>query len=128
MSESSTPKSSLITGAYCGLTVWLTYGVIELSGIAVFPWFLKAGYEYRAYDAPFNGLLLLVYALVGMGIGIVSGLATRFVPAWREPGGARVLQPLNTLALSFVLLANVLILWRNWVGTPIILVVNLILV
>ena len=128
MSESSTPKSPLITGAYCGLTVWLTYGVIELSGIAVFPWFLKAGYEYKAYDAPFNALLLLVYALVGAAIGVVSGLATRFVPAWRETGGARVLQPLNSLVLSSVLLANVLILWRNWVGTPTILVVNLILV
>jgi arylsulfatase A-like enzyme len=122
------PNSSLLAGAYCGITAWLIYGVLELSGIAVFPWFLKAGYEYKAYDAGFNLLPLLVYALIGAGVGVVSGLAARWIPSWRKPDAAQVLRPLNTLALTLVLLANMLILWRNWVGTPIILVVNLILV
>jgi arylsulfatase A-like enzyme len=128
MPRKSSPKPSLIAAGYCGITAWLTYGVIELTGIAILPWFLKAGYEYKAYDAGFNGLLLLLYVLIGAAIGIFSGLAIRFIPVWNAENSSRVLQALNSLALTAVLLANLLILLRDWVGAPIILVVNLILV
>ena len=123
----SRPKSSPTAAAYCGITTWLVYGVIELGCLAIVPWFLKAGYEYKAYDARFNAILLLIYAAIGGVVGLGSGFVSRWA-WWRDREQGQVFTALNTAAISAVLLLNTLILWRDWVFAPIILVVNLILV
>jgi len=69
-----------------------------------------------------------LYVLIGAVAGVFSGLAIRLIPAWNGENSGRLLKPLNTLVVSAVLLANLLILLRDWAGAPIILVVNLILV
>jgi len=128
MPKTSSPKRLLLAGVCCGITAWLIYGVIELCCIAIFPWFLKAGYEYKAFDARFSALLLVLYAVLGAAVGAVLGVAVSWIPGWREQEPVQVLRPLNTAAIAGVLLLNTLILWRDWMFTPTILVVNLILV
>jgi arylsulfatase A-like enzyme len=121
MAQNASPNSSLIVGIRSGSTAWLIYGGLELVTVAILPWCLTPSYEYKPFSAPASALLLLFYGLLGAAIGLGSVLATRWVPA------LDVLR-LNNIALTAVLLANVLTLWRNWPGSPILLVGSLILV
>ena len=128
MPKMSFPDRSLLAGVSYGIRTWLIYGIIELICLAVFPWFLKAGYEYKGYDPRFSALLLLIYVAIGALAGLGTGFVSRRLPNWRETETAGVLRSMNTAVITGILLANLLFMWRDWAFAPIILVVNLILV
>ena len=127
-SKPGMPKTSsryyfLAVGACCGITAWLIYGVVELCCTAILPRIVQTGYEYRAYDASFSALLLMLYAAFGASTGLATAVVIR-------PGvnTIHVLRATSTAALTGLLLLNLLISWTKWLFAPTILAVNLILV
>ena len=109
------------------MAAWLMYGVMELCCIAVLPWIVEPGYEYRAYDARFSALLLVLYAGLGAAAGSTLGVASLGSRQARARGRCSSTTAQHA-AIAGVLLLNSLILWRDSIFPPIILVVNLILV
>jgi arylsulfatase A-like enzyme len=120
------PGRYLLLGVCHGAIAWLCYGIVELCCLAILPRMVETGYEYRAYDARFSGLALAVYAAIGAALGLALGYIAGKASSLRNANG--LLAALHNVALSGILLANVLILWRNSPFSPILLVVNLILV
>jgi arylsulfatase A-like enzyme len=110
-----------LAGACYGMLAWLTYGMVELCSVAVLPWFVHPAYEYKAYDAGFSAILLVLYAAVGAASGCVIGLI-----AGSGKNAARRLRAAATVILTLVLLLGLRSAWGAWAFPPVILLTTLV--
>jgi arylsulfatase A-like enzyme len=117
-----------LIGACFGALAWLFYGALELCCMAILPKLMQPAYDYKACDAPFSLLVILVYAAGGAAVGFLSGVVLRRISGLGNDDRVRGLRALATILLSTVLLLNVAILWNSSPYSPILLAVNLIFV
>jgi len=66
-------------GAIAGATAWVVYGVVECLFASILPWIIKPGFQYVPLHWGLTCLLLLVvYPVIGLILGGLSGLILSF--------------------------------------------------
>ena len=98
----------IIRGALTGLSVWLLYGVIELTLAVALPRFLTANSEVLPWQWPLIAMIFGVYAVVGLLLGVACS-------AWLARNGRIPLADdhwsLGCLLLVVAFSANLIAAW-----------------
>jgi arylsulfatase A-like enzyme len=108
-------RKSIYTGAIYGISAWLIYGIIEGIFSIILPWFTVPHYEYEQLHSGFTVILFILYPIIGIIIGGLSGyaiyLGVRLIP-FLQKTQSKIIFPLAAL-FTIVLVFDVNLVANN---------------
>lgn len=71
---SQTIRENVSAGIICGIMAWTAYAIVEACFSSILPWMIKPSYDYVPLHWGFTALLFVIYPLIGLILGGLSGL------------------------------------------------------
>lgn len=67
-------RKAVYTGSVHGVIAWIVYAVVEHAFTPIIPWIIKSSHSYMTVHQGFTVLLFIIYPLIGLILGGLSGL------------------------------------------------------
>lgn len=78
-------RENVSSSAVHGITAWTVYAIVECCFSSLFPRLIKPGYDYLPMHPGFTALLFVVYPVVGLLLGGLTGFALSAATGRRRP-------------------------------------------